>query len=90
MTSLKNVLEEIVVVEVQNQLKQLSKASREIINLSEVTAFALNRLPALYASNSRGWLQQRKRAHNELRDQVVSAVQNALLGVKRNPIRKER
>ncbi|HBC41178.1 MAG TPA: hypothetical protein DCZ88_04570 [Pseudanabaena sp.] len=89
MTSLKNVLEEIVVVEVQNQLKQLSKASCEIINLSEVTAFALNRLPALYASNSRGWLQQRKRAHNELRDQVVSAVQNALLGVKRNPDRKD-
>ncbi len=88
MTSLKNALEEIVVVEVQEQLKQLSKASRETINLSEVTAFALNRLPALYASTSRGWLQQRKRAHNELKNQVVSAVQHALLGVKRDPLRK--
>jgi len=88
MTSLKNALEEIVVVEVQEQLKQLNKASRETINLSEVTAFALNRLPALYASTSRGWLQQRKRAHNELRNQVTSAVQHALMGVKRDPIRK--
>lgn len=88
MTSLKNALEEIVVVEVQEQLKQLNKASRETINLSEVTAFALNRLPALYASTSRGWLQQRKRAHNELKNQVVSAVQHALLGVKRDPLRK--
>ncbi len=88
MTSLKNALEEIVVVEVQEQLKQLNRASRETINLSEVTAFALNRLPALYASTSRGWLQQRKRAHNELKNQVVSAVQHALMGVKRDPLRK--
>ncbi|MFM7889053.1 MAG: late competence development ComFB family protein [Pseudanabaena sp.] len=89
MTSLKNALEEIVVVEVQEQLKLLNKASRETINLSEVTAFALNRLPALYASTSRGWLQQRKRAHNELRNQVVIAVRHALLGVKLDPLRKD-
>ena len=88
MTSLKNVLEEIVVVEVQAQLKQLSPSAREAINLSEVAAFALNRLPVLYASTSRGWLQQRKRAHNELQQQTVNAVQQALLGVKRDPLRK--
>ena len=88
MTSLKNVLEEIVVVEVQEQLKHLSQTAREAINLSEVAAFALNRLPALYASTSRGWLQQRKRAHNELQQQIVSAVQQGLLGVKRDPLRK--
>ena len=88
MTSLKNVLEEIVVVEVQEQIKHLSPAALEAINLSEVAAFALNRLPVLYASTSRGWLQQRKRAHNELQQQIVSAVQQALLGVKRDPLRK--
>jgi hypothetical protein len=88
MTSLKNVLEEIVVVEVQEQLKHLSPTVREAINLSEVAAFALNRLPVLYASTSRGWLQQRKRAHNELQQQTVNAVQQALLGVKRDPLRK--
>lgn len=88
MTSLKNVLEEIVVVEVQEQLKHLSQPTREAINLSEVAAYALNRLPALYASTSRGWLQQRKRAHNELQHQIASATQQALLGVKRDPLRK--
>ncbi|MBD2176206.1 late competence development ComFB family protein [Pseudanabaena sp. FACHB-1998] len=88
MTSLKNALEEIVVVEVQEQLSSLSQSARQSINLSEVAAFALNRLPVLYASTSRGWLQQRKRAHNELRNQVVSAVQQAMLGVKRDPLRK--
>ncbi len=88
MTSLKNALEEIVVVEIQDQLNHLSQSAREAINLSEVAAFALNRLPALYASTSRGWLQQRKRAHNELQNQIVSAVKQALLGVKQDPLRK--
>lgn len=88
MTSIKNALEEIVVVEVQEQLKNLSQPARSAINVSEVAAFALNRLPTLYVSTSRGWLQQRKRAHNELRHQIVSAVQQALLGIRRDPLRK--
>jgi hypothetical protein len=88
MTSLKNTLEEIVVVEAQEQLKHLNKPLSEQINISEVAAFALNRLPALYASTSRGWLQQRKRAYQELKRQITSAVQQALLGVERDPLRK--
>lgn len=88
MSSLKNALEEIVVVEVQEQLKHLHQTAREEINLSEVAAFALNRLPALYASTSRGWLQQRKRAQGELQNQVIANVQHALLGVKRDPLRR--
>ena len=88
MSSLKNALEEIVVVEVREQLKHLNQSVRENINLSDVTALALNRLPTLYASTSRGWQQQRKRAYNELHNQIVSAVKQALLGVKQVPIRK--
>jgi hypothetical protein len=88
MSSLKNVLEEIVIIEVQQQLSHLSEPARLVVNLSEVGAFALNRLPALYASTSRGWLQQRKRAHHELQHQIVIAVQQAMLGVKRDPLRK--
>ncbi|MDX2256639.1 MAG: late competence development ComFB family protein [Pseudanabaenaceae cyanobacterium bins.39] len=88
MTSLKNAIEELVVIEVQEQLKHLHPAIRETINLSEATAYALNRLPVLYASTSRGWLQQRKRANSEFRSQITKAVQQALLGIKRDPIRK--
>ncbi|MCY7334360.1 MAG: late competence development ComFB family protein [Pseudanabaena sp. CAN_BIN31] len=88
MTSLKNTLEEIVVVEVQEQLKHLNKNLSEQINISEVAAFALNRLPVFYASTSRGWLQQRKRAYQELQREITNAVQQALLGVKRDPLRK--
>lgn len=88
MPSLKNVLEEIVVVEVQEQLKRLHASSRDSINLSEAAAYALNRLPVLYACTSRGWLQQRKRAYADFRGQVTNAVQQALLGIRRDPIRK--
>ncbi|OIP71930.1 MAG: hypothetical protein AUK48_11865 [Oscillatoriales cyanobacterium CG2_30_44_21] len=88
MTSLKNAVEEIVVVEIQEQIKPLSPTAQQAINLSEVTAFALNRLPVLYASTSRGWLQQRKRAHSEFQNQIVNAVKQALLGIKRDPLRQ--
>ncbi|MEI6331129.1 MAG: late competence development ComFB family protein [Pseudanabaena sp.] len=88
MTTIKNALEEIVVLEVQEQLNHLNQSVGSAINISEVAAFALNRLPTLYVSTSRGWLQQRKRAHNELRHQIVSAVQQALLGIRRDPLRK--
>lgn len=87
MTSLKNVLEEIVIISVQEQIKHLGDSLRPAENLSEVAAFALNRLPALYASTSRGWLQQRKRAHTELNHRIYTAVHQALLGVKRDPMR---
>ncbi|MBD2186550.1 late competence development ComFB family protein [Pseudanabaena mucicola] len=88
MTSLKNALEEIVVLEVQDQIKKLKQPISQEISVSEVAAFALNRLPTLYASTSRGWLQQRKRAHNEFKHQIVSAVQQGLLGVRRDPLRQ--
>jgi hypothetical protein len=88
MATIKNALEEIVVLEVQEQLNYLNQPASSEINISEVAAFALNRLPTLYVSTSRGWLQQRKRAHNELRHQIVSAVQQALLGIRRDPLRK--
>jgi hypothetical protein len=88
MSSFKNVLEEIVVVEVRDRLKHLSEPAREGINISEVAAFSLNRLPVLYASTNRGWLQQRNRAKNELQHQILSAVRQGLLGVMRDPLRK--
>ena len=59
-------------LEVREQLKHLNQSVRENINLSDVTALALNRLPTLYASTSRGWQQQRKRAYNEQVDLILN------------------
>jgi hypothetical protein len=88
MGSLKNAIEDIVVFEAKEQLKRLGSVVREQIDLSEVVAYTLNRLPPLYASTSRGWLQQRKRANIELKPQIVSSVQHAMLNVRRDPLRR--
>jgi hypothetical protein len=88
MGSLKNAIEDIVVFEAKEQLKRLGSVVREQIDLSEVVAYTLNRLPPLYASTSRGWLQQRKRANIELKPQIISSVQNAMLNVRRDPLRR--
>jgi hypothetical protein len=88
MPCFKNVLEEIVVMEVRDRLNLLGDSAREGINASEVVAFSLNRLPVLYASTNRGWVQQRLRAKHEFQNQIIAAVRQGLLGVMRVPLRK--
>lgn len=84
---IKNALEIIVVEEAKLQIAQLDRAKRQDINLTEVIAFALNRLPCLYANSDRGWLQQRKRANNdEFRKQIISFLHQGFLRVGSNPL----
>ncbi|MCS6960088.1 MAG: late competence development ComFB family protein [Pseudanabaenaceae cyanobacterium SKYGB_i_bin29] len=83
---IKNAQEIVVVEEAKNQLAQLDRAKREEINLTEVIAFVLNRLPCLYASSDRGWLQQKKRANNEFRKQAIGLLHQAFLRVGNNPL----
>jgi len=85
MASLKNVIEDIVLSEAIAQLKAVNGDNT---NLSEVVAFALNRLPPLYASTDRGWLQQRKRAHGELSSKIQATVRQAILGARFDPLRQ--
>lgn len=86
MSSLKNVLEDIVLSEAIAQIKKSDNS--DSANLSEVVAYALNRLPPLYASTDRGWLQQRKRAYTELLAKIQSTVRQAMIGAKYDPLRQ--
>lgn len=86
MASLKNVLEDIVLSEAIAQLEKISGSNHT--SLSEIVAYALNRLPPLYASTDRGWLQQRKRAYGELSTKIQDAVRKAIIGVKSDPDRQ--
>jgi hypothetical protein len=52
------------------------------IDISEVSAYALNRLPPLYATTSRGWTQQRQRAETQLKPEIVRAVEQAFVNVR--------
>lgn len=87
MQSCKNAIEELVISEIDLQISHLPKYRREQINLSEVAAYALNRLPPMYATSKSGWLRQRKKAITEMRPQIESAVRRALVSVKPDALR---
>jgi len=90
MQSCKNAIEELVIAEIDLQISHLPQYRREQINLSEVAAYALNRLPPMYATSKAGWMRQRKKAATEMRPQIESAVRRALISVKPDALRDSR
>jgi hypothetical protein len=82
-----NVMELLVAEEVDQQLASLPERVTKYIKRTEVETFALNRLPALYASSEKGLQHQYDRAVNELRPQIKSAVRQAFAAVQIDPIR---
>ena len=83
----RNVMESLVVEEVEKQLQRLPAKVSSYVNKAEVVAYALNRLPALYATSEKGWEQQGVRARRESGSQIVSAVRQAIAAVQRDPLR---
>jgi hypothetical protein len=83
----RNVMEDLVTDELEHQLRRLPSKLREYICVAEVMAFALNRLPPLYATSEKGWRQQRMRAKQELAGQITTVVRQALAAIQRDPLR---
>ena len=77
----RNAMESLVVEEVELQLQTLPPQLAAEVNKVEAIAYALNFLPALYATTEKGWQWQRLRGRNELREQVVEAVRQGLAAV---------
>lgn len=90
MQSCKNAIEELVITEIDLQISHLPQYRRAQINVSEVAAYALNRLPPMYATSKAGWMRQRKKAATEMRPQIESAVRRALTSVKPDALRDSR
>ncbi|MBD2424897.1 late competence development ComFB family protein [Phormidium sp. FACHB-1136] len=82
-----NVMELLVAEEVEQQLKDLPPRVAKYLKVVEVETYALNRLPALYASSEKGWRHQYEKAKRELRNQIKSAVRQAIAAVQVDPIR---
>ncbi|BFM38779.1 late competence development ComFB family protein [Synechocystis sp. LKSZ1] len=61
-----NVMEELVVTEVITQVSELDDEQSKALDIADVAAYALNRLPPLYATSEEGAHYQRERAQNEL------------------------
>lgn len=78
MSGFKNVIEDIVVKIAQDQLNFLRADLKPQINLTEVAAYALNRLPPLYVTTQYGWVHQHNRALDELSQEIYNHVRRAI------------
>jgi len=88
MRNCRNAIEELVVEEIKAQTARLGADRQKEVSLNEVAAYALNRLPPMYATTQRGWVQQRKRAYNELKEEITTMVRRAMMGVRRDVLRE--
>ncbi|MFN3926424.1 MAG: late competence development ComFB family protein [Pseudanabaenaceae cyanobacterium] len=81
-----NVMEHLVSTAVQKiSNPEVHEGSRPV----EITAYALNRLPPLYATSINGYNISRQRGINELAKDIVVTVRNGALKVLRHPANSE-
>jgi len=88
MSSCRNALEELIIGEAEVQYQRLSVDVKKRVDLSEVIAYALNRLPPMYATTQRGWVQQRKKADQELVSAIAKTVRNGFLSTQSDVLRE--
>jgi hypothetical protein len=82
-----NVMELLVQEEIERQIKQYPETLVKFINKVEVCTFALNRLPALYASCEKGKNMQKLIGQKEYREEIRKSVRQALAAIQRDPLR---
>lgn len=83
----RNAIEPLVAQELEQQLQLLSPQIVKYINPAQVMVYALNRLPALYASSEEGWRRQQLRAKQQLKHQIATAVRQGLAAVQKDPLK---
>jgi hypothetical protein len=72
-----NVMEELVISEVIKRVSEVD-ANDSALDVGDIAAYALNRLPPLYATTEEGADYQRQRAKEELRELIAEQVQEAM------------
>jgi hypothetical protein len=88
MSSCRNALEELVIEEAEAQYKRLGADVKNRVDLSEVIAYSLNRLPPMYATTQRGWVQQRKKAEQEFGSAISKTVRKGFLSTQSDVLRQ--
>ncbi len=85
--SYENIMEPLVHAEIEKQLRFYPKNLKAYINKVEVATYALNRLPALYASSRQGKEQQHRIAQRKYKEEITSAVRRAIAAIEKDPLR---
>jgi hypothetical protein len=73
-----NVMEELVLTEAIARVAEIEAKSDRVLDVGDIAAYALNRLPPLYATTEEGAKYQRQRAKEELQDLITQQVSAAL------------
>jgi hypothetical protein len=74
-----NVMEELVLTEAINRVAVIEAKSDTTLDLGDIAAYALNRLPPLYATTEEGAEYQRNRAQVELIEIIQQQVDEAIM-----------
>lgn len=73
-----NVMEELVLSEAITRVAEIEQTSDTSLDVGDIAAYALNRLPPLYATTEEGANYQRQRAREELQDLIQKQVAEAI------------
>ncbi|MBO3462023.1 late competence development ComFB family protein [Aetokthonos hydrillicola Thurmond2011] len=74
-----NVMEELVLTEAIARVAEIEATSESSLDVGDIAAYALNRLPPLYATTEEGANYQRQRAKAELQELIVQQVGAAIV-----------
>lgn len=73
-----NVMEELVLSEAIARVAEIEATSDRTLDVGDIAAYALNRLPPLYATTEEGANYQRSRAKEELYTLIIEQITNAI------------
>ncbi|PZU96159.1 MAG: competence protein ComFB [Pseudanabaena sp.] len=73
-----NVMEELVLSEAVARVAEIEASSNKVLDLGDIAAYALNRLPPLYATTEQGANYQRDRALADLQQLISLQVKEAI------------
>lgn len=73
-----NVMEELVLSEAITRVAEIEQTSDSSLDVGDIAAYALNRLPPLYATTEEGANYQRQRAREELQSLIQKQVAEAI------------
>jgi hypothetical protein len=73
-----NVMEELVLSEAITRVAEIEQTSDTSLDVGDIAAYALNRLPPLYATTEEGANYQRQRAKEELQELIERQVTEAI------------
>ncbi len=80
-----NVMEELVLTEAITRVAEIETKSDRALDVGDIAAYALNRLPPLYATTEEGANYQRQRAKEQLQSLIASQVNEAIVNSQSQP-----